>query len=76
MTDFDALALPPATQGKYACAELLYERCQAIEEKVLGLEHPRLAVTLHSRARLYHVQVRCDLDAWLLCVDMSTALCG
>eukprot|EP00752_Nemacystus_decipiens_P009503 g8495.t2 len=39
-------------QGKYGEAEALYERCQAIEEKVLGPEHPHFAATLHSRAAL------------------------
>ena len=42
----------PATQGKYGEAGPLYERCQAIEEKVLGPEHPSLATTLGNRARL------------------------
>ena len=44
-------------QGKYAEAEVLYKRCQAIREKVLGPEHPDLASTLQSRASLLHTQV-------------------
>ena len=44
-------------QGKYGEAEPLYERCQAIQEKVLGPEHPHLATTLHSRAGLLEIQV-------------------
>ena len=45
-------------QGKYSEAEPLYERCQAIEEKVLGPEHPSLAITLNNRSGLLKNQVR------------------
>ena len=45
-------------QGKFAEAERLYERCQAIEEKVLGQEHPDFLTTLNNRANLLHSQVR------------------
>ncbi|CAN0449764.1 unnamed protein product [Pylaiella littoralis] len=45
-------------QGKYAEAEALYERCQAIEEKALGPEHPSLATTLHNRAGLLEEQLQ------------------
>ena len=45
-------------QGEYAKAGELYERSQAIQEKVLGPEHPELAATLHSRADLLQAQVR------------------
>ena len=45
-------------QGEYAKAGELYERCQAIEEKVLGPEHPSLATTLGNRAGLLKAQVR------------------
>lgn len=48
-------------QGKFAEADLLCERCQAIEEKVLGLEHPSLARTLNNRAGLLEAQVRAIL---------------
>lgn len=44
-------------QGKHAEAEPLYEQCQATEEKVLGSEHPSLAVTLKNRAGLLYKQV-------------------
>ena len=44
-------------QGKYGEAGALYERCQAIQEKVLGPEHPALATTLRGRARLLENQV-------------------
>eukprot|EP00752_Nemacystus_decipiens_P009200 g8218.t1 len=43
-------------QGKYTEAEPLYERCQAIQEKVLGPEHPDYAATLHGRAWLLESQ--------------------
>ncbi|CAM9846394.1 unnamed protein product [Ectocarpus sp. 4 AP-2014] len=51
-------AAPPSSmyQGKYAEAEPLYERCQAIEEKVLGSEHPSLATTLNNRGGLLYQQ--------------------
>ena len=39
-------------QGNFAEAERLYERCQAIDEKVLGPDHPDLATTLNNRAAL------------------------
>ena len=37
-------------QGKYAEAEPLYERCQAILEKGVGTEHPSVATTLNNPA--------------------------
>lgn len=39
-----------ATQDKFSEAEPLYERCQAIQETILGAEHPDLATTLFSWA--------------------------
>ncbi|CBN79677.1 NB-ARC and TPR repeat-containing protein [Ectocarpus siliculosus] len=39
-------------QGKFAEAEELYDRCQAINEEALGPEHPSVATTLHGRAGL------------------------
>eukprot|EP00752_Nemacystus_decipiens_P014194 g12623.t1 len=48
---------PLATpQGKYSEAGPLYERCQAVEERALGPEHPHLAITLLSRADLLQSQ--------------------
>ena len=47
-----------AMQGKYAEAEPLYQRSQAIREKVLGLEHPDVAQSLNNRAGLLESQVR------------------
>eukprot|EP00903_Cladosiphon_okamuranus_P016134 g14889.t1 len=44
------------SQGKYADVEPLYERCQEIEEKVLGPHHPSLATTLNNRAGLLYKQ--------------------
>lgn len=46
-----------ALQGKYAEAEPLYERSQAIQEKALGPEHPDLAKSLDNRAVLLQKQV-------------------
>ena len=53
-------------QGKYEEAEALYERCQAIQEKTLGPEHPSYAATLHSRAGLLEKQVREKRRFWTL----------
>lgn len=47
-------------QGKHSEAEKLYERGQAILEKVLGPEHPDLATTLNNRAQLFKTQVGVD----------------
>ncbi|CAN0431038.1 unnamed protein product, partial [Ectocarpus sp. 13 AM-2016] len=46
--------------GKYIEAEPLYERSQAIREKVLGPEHPDVATTLNNRALLFGRQVRTE----------------
>ena len=51
-----------ATQCKNADAARLYERCQAIQEKVLAPEHPDLAATLHDRAGLLRTQV--GIEGW------------
>ena len=45
-------------QGKFAEAERLYERSQAIREKVLGPDHPHVAGSLNNRAALLRAQVR------------------
>lgn len=45
-------------QGKYAEAEPLYLRSQAIREQALGTEHPEVAVVLNNRALLKESQVR------------------
>lgn len=47
-----------ASRGKYAEAALLFERSQAIREKVLGPEHPEVATALNNRANLLETQVR------------------
>lgn len=47
-----------AFQGKYDEAELLLERCEAIEKKTLGPDHPNLARSLYMRAGLLVTQVR------------------
>ncbi|CAN0377153.1 unnamed protein product, partial [Scytosiphon promiscuus] len=58
-----------AFQGKYAEAEPLYARSQAIQEKVLGPEHPSLATTLHGRAGLLERQDAKPLYQRCLAVD-------
>lgn len=45
-------------QGKYAEAELLYEKAIKIWEKVHGHDHPKVAAGLNNRAELLRVQVR------------------
>ncbi|CAN0337518.1 unnamed protein product, partial [Ectocarpus sp. 12 AP-2014] len=47
-------------QGKYTDAERLYERCQAIDEKCFGPEHPHVATTLNNRAELLRAQGKYD----------------
>ena len=54
----DPAVLCISCQGELAAAGALYERCQAIDEKVLGPEHPSLATTLSNRAVLLEAQVR------------------
>lgn len=44
-------------QGKYAEAGPLYERSQAVREKVLGPEHPEVAAVLNAQASLLQIQV-------------------
>ena len=62
-------------QGEYVKAGELYERCQAIQEKVLGPEHPSLATTLHNRAVLLQAQVRAGRvvkgNVWLRMVKVA-----
>lgn len=50
-------------QGKYAEAELLYERATEIWEKALGPDHSNLATVLLNRATLFNTQVRCEQSA-------------
>lgn len=45
-------------QGKYAEADSLYLRSQAIREKLLGPEHRDVAQSLNNRAALLRKQVR------------------
>ena len=54
----DPAVLCISCQGELGAAGVLYERCQAIQEKVLGPEHPSLAATLGNRAGLLQAQVR------------------
>ena len=50
------------SQGKYAEAEPLYERSQAIQEKALGPEHPDVAAVLNNWAGLLESQVRAVIN--------------
>ncbi|CAN0474349.1 unnamed protein product, partial [Scytosiphon promiscuus] len=66
-------------QGKYAEAEPLYARCQAIQEKVLGPEHPDYATTLRNRAVLLksqHLEGNVSPSFWIrTCFNLdATAL--
>ena len=45
-------------QGRYAEVEPLYKRSLAIKEKILGPEHPNVALSLYNLAYLYHNQGR------------------
>lgn len=62
LTENDSSALSTLFQGKYTEAEQLYERCQAIYEKVTGPEHPLVATTLGNRAWLLASQVGVELN--------------
>ena len=46
-----------SSQGKYAEAGPLYERFQAISEKVLGADHLEVAAVLNNRAMLLEKEV-------------------
>ena len=43
---------------RYAEVEPLYKRSLAIKEKILGPEHPDVALSLYNLAYLYHNQAR------------------
>ncbi len=53
------LAILYADQGKYAEAELLYQRVLHILEQQLGLEHPNVTYPLNNLAILYWRQDKC-----------------
>ena len=44
------------SQGQYANAEPLYKRSIVIKERVLGPDHPDVAVSLNGLAELYRMQ--------------------
>ena len=71
----DPALLCVSRQGELVEAGSLYERCQAIQEKVLGPEHPSLATTLGNRAGLLQAQVRAGRvvkgNAWLRMVEVA-----
>lgn len=52
------MRFPLSFQGKYEDANPLYERAAAINEAVLGPEHPIVATDLNNRAGLLKEQVR------------------
>ncbi len=52
------LALLYQAQGRYAEAEPLYQRSQAIWEKALGPEHPHVAQSLENYAALLRQTAR------------------
>lgn len=58
------------SQGKYAEAEPLYRRSQAIRERVLGPDHVVVATVLNNRAGLLTIQVR-GKTMLLLCRQFS-----
>lgn len=55
-TILNRLGLSLHQDGAYAKAEPLYQRALAIAEKVLGSEHPDVAISLNNLAELYHTQ--------------------
>ena len=62
------------SQGKYAEAEPLYKRLQAIREKALGPEHPAVAAVLNNRAGLLESQVRAEIISRKVVVVFSGCL--
>lgn len=67
ISQHDPVTLSAVLQGKYEEAEPLYERSQAIREKVLGPEHPDVAQSLNNRAVLLYAQVRPATRTCLWC---------
>ncbi len=57
-TSLNNLAALYHDQGRYAEAEPLYKRSQAIWEKTLGPDHPDVAPSLNNLALLYYNQGR------------------
>ena len=51
--------LPPTAQGKLEEALQLYDRALAIDEKVLGPDHPDVARDLNNKAGLLRQMVGC-----------------
>ena len=50
------LAFLYESQGLYGKAEPLYQRALAIDEKLLGADHPNTATSLNNLASLYAFQ--------------------
>ena len=55
-TTLSHLATPVAERGDFAQAEALLERALAIREKVLGPDHPDVAIVLNNLAHVYFLQ--------------------
>lgn len=51
-------------QGKFAEADRLYDQAIEIEEKILGPDHPSLAVSLTNRAESSRAQVNTLRMMW------------
>lgn len=51
------LAIAVRSQGKYSEADPLYLRAIEIRERILGADHPDLAISLGTRGRLLCAQV-------------------
>lgn len=62
-------------QGQYAEAEPLYERSQAIREKVLGLDHPDVAESVINWAGLLARQVGAECDRIFFVACVADAQC-
>ncbi|CAN0251232.1 unnamed protein product, partial [Ectocarpus sp. 4 AP-2014] len=50
------IVIPVLSQGKYTEADPLYLRAIEIRERVLGAEHPDLAISLGARGQLLNAQ--------------------
>jgi len=57
---YNNLALLLHAQGKYDQAEPLYRRAVEIDEKVLGKDHPDVAIQCNNLARLLQDQGKYD----------------
>jgi tetratricopeptide (TPR) repeat protein len=58
VTSLDNLANLDYKQGRYSEAEPLYIEALAMRKRLLGENHPDVAMSLHNLARLYYSQER------------------